>query len=1592
MAVYYFEANVVSASTGASAVWSAAYRHATSMTSLQKSVERDYSRKADELVHEEIILPPDAPAWARERYGSPDVARASERLWNDIEGREAQSSRARVAQFARSLTIALPVELGRAERVTLMREYLTSTFAARGMVVDWVIHDIPENPHAHVMLSLRRLEEEGWGLKERGWNAREFLVDWRRSWADFANMALERAGHEARIDHRTLGEQGIELAPESFSPYVAAHAEAAGVTARGKERAEAARIANRDYLLARPEHILVVLSAKKTVFSAEDIRKELAKRLNVTIGGQAHDLEPEAFGDVLDRVLGARELVQMEEVGPRGEALFSTRSQQLVEARMLQQAIELAGKTVPLAEGQGAEALSENLNKGQAAAVRAMVAPEALTLVTGHAGTGKTFAIAEAARVWQERGFEVLGGAISGKAAQELDGIVGLKAASLAAWESRWANGQVPEGPFVFFMDEAGMVGSNSWARVQAHIADMGGKLIAVGDAEQLQPVSAGSAFKVIQDKIGSAVIDFVRRQTDPLDRLATHDLAMGGKSVGKALWHYQAQKKITFQPSASHAVEAIVEHYFTGDALESRIALAHRNADVDALNRELRAEAIRLGVVDPESVQQYPRPQAADLLEAAEPRPPLELGQGDRVRFTRPEREASVQRSAFGTVLAATPPQIVVAVDGRDDPVTLDPAKFLDLDYGYAATIHKSQGMTVDRAFVLGSETLNQHLLYVALSRHRDHVELHMPFSKRVTGMADLIAIGQRKGYMTLTDGLDGFDPKAPLPSSVRALFDQLPELARRADVVASAGPSERSSQVDDVELVQVATRTAGLLSADFVAGQSPLTAEAGAAVAAPQAVVEDLLAHRSAITAEDVARAISREVRDPETFVRLFFEAMAHPDLVAIERGGSRGDKLYTTAAQVLAEAALADRGARLAMRPDARAIPFAARDYSLNAAQRAALGEVLQGRRLSILTGGPGSGVTWTLGAIHHAYARAQWDVIGVAATGRGVDALRSIAGLDPMTATAFADRVSSGSLHLGPRSVVLVDQAERLGVRALDRLAEAVEIAGARLVLASSAPDQDPLEAGAGLRLLSSRLGAAELTVLERQRDPADRLAAELLFAGGAEARQAVAHYIAAGQVVAAERSEQAITALAEGFVRDPASDKLALALSRADATALNQAIRAAFRAEIPEAERPAEQHYERGEGQGALVLAAGDKISFARGLSEVGLRAGAQAEVIEAREDAAIVGIGAGEARQLLRLTPADLAGADYAWATTIHRAPSEGVVSVHVLAEGGLDRASAQRAFTRHTDSLAIYVPRGEGRAQEYLSDLVTRERPSHSAFDAITDKTDAIRAAFEASEKPERRLLFEPARRAVGEFLERVGARLEGAFGRAQVHEAPERTLDSLARTLIDRAMVPYDAVDDAFRRDPAVFSRLVDVDVAGRDPGATEQGRDHQMLLRKAFELREGRAPSKEERAALDREAAVLTSPTFYRGLVAPLSPEQRAEVRRLTRELAKASQEMDYKQLPPRTRNRFAVYVALDAAGKHEARDLYGRMLTETSRYILAELGKDRGVKSEMVRDVIEQRKELSIGRDAALGRGHGRTLQQPDHDKGGIDFGF
>jgi ATP-dependent exoDNAse (exonuclease V) alpha subunit len=310
MAIYHFSVKVISRKQGHSAVEAAAYRTAEKLTDERTGQVADYRKRGTSLlaaaayrsggklaepltgdmhdysqrrsvIHTEILAPSDAPAWVQDR----------QKLWNAVEKAEKRKD----AQLARDLVIALPHELTHEQRVDLLRKFVKAEFVDRGMIADMAIHT-PDNDwrnhHAHVMLTMRSISQDGFGKKIREWNAsfatgqgeggRAFakgttvLDTWRKAWADHANAALEQHGHEARIDHRSYVELGIDKIP--------------GVHI-GKARHKAGDVQSRAHDIANDNHEVAALHGRRAGIDAEllVLRRQRAERDNQT---ERYDLRP----------------------------------------------------------------------------------------------------------------------------------------------------------------------------------------------------------------------------------------------------------------------------------------------------------------------------------------------------------------------------------------------------------------------------------------------------------------------------------------------------------------------------------------------------------------------------------------------------------------------------------------------------------------------------------------------------------------------------------------------------------------------------------------------------------------------------------------------------------------------------------------------------------------------------------------------------------------------------------------------------------------------------------------------------------------------------------------------------------------------------------------------------------------------------------------------------------------------------------------------------------------------------------------------------------------------------------------------------
>lgn len=257
MAIYHYSANMISRSSGRSSVGAAAYRAGELIKNERDGVTHDYTRKTG-IEYSEIMLPENAPQEYQNRAT----------LWNAVEKAEKRKD----AQTAREIDVALPAEFSREEQIKILQEYAKDNFINRGMIADICIHDKGDgNPHAHIMLTTREVNPDGFGSKERAWNDRELLNDWREQWAVVCNREFEKKNLPERIDNRTLQAQGIDREPTIHKGATAHQMEKRGKESDRGRINEEVRARNVDYQrdFAELEKMLKDLKARQIQQSAQ---------------------------------------------------------------------------------------------------------------------------------------------------------------------------------------------------------------------------------------------------------------------------------------------------------------------------------------------------------------------------------------------------------------------------------------------------------------------------------------------------------------------------------------------------------------------------------------------------------------------------------------------------------------------------------------------------------------------------------------------------------------------------------------------------------------------------------------------------------------------------------------------------------------------------------------------------------------------------------------------------------------------------------------------------------------------------------------------------------------------------------------------------------------------------------------------------------------------------------------------------------------------------------------------------------------------------------------------------------------------------
>ncbi|MBI1827319.1 MAG: relaxase domain-containing protein [Planctomycetes bacterium] len=395
------------------------------------------------------------------------------------------------------------------------------------------------------------------------------------------------------------------------------------------------------------------------------------------------------------------------------------------------------------------------LNEEQAQAVRELTAQGSLKFLTGMAGSGKTSTIAACRVVWERAGYRVLGAALAGKAAEELHKGSGIRATTIAAlelcmdpsfsWHCKHHVKQLLRAALgkptfalkplaidkrtVLVIDEAGMVGTQQMARLMEAVRSGGGKLVLVGDPRQLQPIEAGGPFASLTQRLPTAKLETITRQRDERDRQAVRDIRQG--EAEKALSNFAGRDRLRVEDTRAAALRRLVSDWANREAIKPAESLIFcgTNREAAEINRRCQAERAERASLN--------LSRSVDLQNG-------KAYVGDRVLLLKNSAKLGVNNGQTATIqtIDALERKVQLAVDGRKKPVVIKLGRYREADgerkgevamrLGYAVTTHKGQGSTVERAYVLcGDAMQDREISYVQASRARGETRLYTDWNE---------------------------------------------------------------------------------------------------------------------------------------------------------------------------------------------------------------------------------------------------------------------------------------------------------------------------------------------------------------------------------------------------------------------------------------------------------------------------------------------------------------------------------------------------------------------------------------------------------------------------------------------------------------------------------------------------------------------------------------------------------------------------------------------------------------------------------------------------------------------------------------------
>lgn len=484
--------------------------------------------------------------------------------------------------------------------------------------------------------------------------------------------------------------------------------------------------------LLNPMEILGELHQQMSTFTPQQLYYAVA------VASQGH-LRAEGINQYVDKILHDPELVQLQTINQkldRGldqtELRFTTRTQLALEKHLLDKAKQRQHETQHQIVVDPLLIEHANLTREQKVALEHITTQfGGVKIIQGMAGTGKGYLLGFAHLAWENVGLDVRGATLAAKAAQGLQESTQIPSQTLHSLIHQLNTGKTElTSKTVLVIDEAGMVGSRQLTQILDHAEQAQAKVVLVGDHQQLQPIDAGGAFRLLAQNLGYASLQNIQRQKTLEDRKIVMQLATGQSE--QALAAMRKQGNLHVQSTQEKAIENLIEDWWqakTEEPSASALMLAGTRSDLYRLNQAARLKMNRSGQLGASCEVETVLNNVHSFREFAV---------GDQILFCKNQRRLGITNGDVGILK-----KIQINQDGhwqfqveREDSKIVEfsltddeniKSAYTAIDHAYAISVHKAQGMTVDHAFVLSSDAMmDREWSYVAASRAREKTHFY--------------------------------------------------------------------------------------------------------------------------------------------------------------------------------------------------------------------------------------------------------------------------------------------------------------------------------------------------------------------------------------------------------------------------------------------------------------------------------------------------------------------------------------------------------------------------------------------------------------------------------------------------------------------------------------------------------------------------------------------------------------------------------------------------------------------------------------------------------------------------------------------------